>query len=117
VALVNVSCGGSILVESILRENDQQKGFHVAKTRNGHDWAARYPLIIEAVNTSGSGRSRLTGSGVLRRPRPDRLPEAAPQRGFADMSWSPCAVFGLSVIECFETDGGVNYRSERLIIF
>ena len=28
VALVNVSCGGSILVELILRENDQQKGFH-----------------------------------------------------------------------------------------
>jgi hypothetical protein len=23
----------------------------------------------------------------------------------------------LSVIECFETDGGVNYRSDRLIIF
>jgi ATP-dependent DNA ligase len=25
-------------------------------TRNGHGWAARYPLIVEAV-TSGSGRS------------------------------------------------------------
>jgi hypothetical protein len=24
---------------------------------------------------------------------------------------------GLSVIECFETDGGVNYRSDRLILF
>jgi hypothetical protein len=36
VALVNVSCGDSILVESILRENDQQKGFHAAKTRFGH---------------------------------------------------------------------------------
>ena len=24
---------------------------------------------------------------------------------------------GLSVIECFETDGGVNYRSNRLIFF
>jgi hypothetical protein len=23
----------------------------------------------------------------------------------------------LSVIECFETDGGVNYRSDRLILF
>jgi hypothetical protein len=23
----------------------------------------------------------------------------------------------VSVIECFETDGGVNYRSDRLIIF
>jgi hypothetical protein len=32
VALVNVSCGDSILVESILRENYQQKGFHAAKT-------------------------------------------------------------------------------------
>jgi hypothetical protein len=27
------------------------------------------------------------------------------------------AYAGLSVIECFETDGGVNYRSDRLIIF
>jgi hypothetical protein len=35
VALVNVSCGDSILVESILRENYQQKGFHAAKTRSG----------------------------------------------------------------------------------
>jgi hypothetical protein len=24
---------------------------------------------------------------------------------------------GVSVIECFETDGGVNYRSDRLILF
>ena len=31
VALVNVSCGDSILVKSILHENDQQKGFHAAK--------------------------------------------------------------------------------------
>ena len=23
----------------------------------------------------------------------------------------------VSVIECFETDGGVNYRSDRLILF
>jgi hypothetical protein len=23
----------------------------------------------------------------------------------------------ISVIECFETDGGVNYRSDRLILF
>jgi hypothetical protein len=36
VALVNVSCGDSILVESILRENDQQKGFHAAKTLSRH---------------------------------------------------------------------------------
>jgi hypothetical protein len=28
-----------------------------------------------------------------------------------------CADSFLSVIECFETDGGVNYRSDRLIIF
>jgi hypothetical protein len=35
VALVNVSCGDSILVDSILRENDQQKGFHAAKTQSG----------------------------------------------------------------------------------
>ena len=36
-------------------------------------------------------------------------------------SWK-CEKFGfeirkLSVIECFETDGGVNYRSDRLIWF
>ena len=37
VALVNVSCGDSILVESILRENNQQKGFRAAKTRTGHE--------------------------------------------------------------------------------
>jgi ATP-dependent DNA ligase len=24
--------------------------FRTAKTRNGHDWAPRYPLIVEAVN-------------------------------------------------------------------
>ena len=36
VALVNVSCGDSILVELILHENDQQKGFHAAKTQIGH---------------------------------------------------------------------------------
>jgi hypothetical protein len=33
---------------------------------------------------------------------------------------SPNQVFGIfemSVIECFETDGGVNYRSDRLILF
>ena len=35
-ALVNFSCADSILVESILRESDQQKGFHAAKTRPGH---------------------------------------------------------------------------------
>jgi bifunctional non-homologous end joining protein LigD len=26
-------------------------------TRNGHDWANRYPLIVEAVNHLGSGLS------------------------------------------------------------
>ena len=36
VALVNVSCGDSILVESILRENYQQKGFHAAKIQRRH---------------------------------------------------------------------------------
>ena len=27
------------------------------------------------------------------------------------------STLNLSVIECFETDGGVNYRSDRLILF
>ena len=26
-------------------------------TRNGHDWSPRYPLIVEAVNRSRSGRA------------------------------------------------------------
>jgi hypothetical protein len=42
VALVNVSCGDSILVESILRENYQQKGFHAAKTHSGRIGIALY---------------------------------------------------------------------------
>ena len=35
-ALVNFSCADSILVESILRESDQQMRFHAAKTLSGH---------------------------------------------------------------------------------
>ena len=40
VALVNFSCADSILVESILRESDQQKGFHAAKTLTGRSLGA-----------------------------------------------------------------------------
>ena len=31
--------------------------------------------------------------------------------------WSKAGISCVSVIECFETDGGVNYRSDRLILF
>jgi flavin-binding protein dodecin len=34
-----------------------------------------------------------------------------------DMKVENGKVAALSVIECFETDGGVNYRSDRLILF
>jgi hypothetical protein len=34
--------------------------------------------------------------------------------GNSECSQGRCS---LSVIECFETDGGVNYRSDRLIWF
>src|SRR6476659_4686588 len=39
-------------------------------TRGGHDWSARYPLVVEAVN-----RRR---GGVLRQAGRDRLPAPAP---------------------------------------
>jgi hypothetical protein len=48
VALVNVSCGDSILVESILRENYQQKGFHAAKTHKRHQ-PDRNPAMQRAL--------------------------------------------------------------------
>ena len=44
VALVNLSCTDSILVESILRESDQQKGFHAAKTPSRHKLRSRLAL-------------------------------------------------------------------------
>jgi hypothetical protein len=52
VALVNVSCGDSILVESILRENDQQKGFHAAKTRTSTQ--ARPGGLLSSRSTEGA---------------------------------------------------------------
>jgi hypothetical protein len=48
VALVNVSCGDSILLESILRENYQQKGFHAAKTHKRHQ-PDRNPAMQRAL--------------------------------------------------------------------
>ena len=49
--------------------------------------------------------------------RPGSNPRA--QRPAAPPRKRPTAVirYALSVIECFETDGGVNYRSDRLILF
>ena len=69
-ALVNVSCGDSILVESILRENDQQKGFHAAKCWAGNgcccrDWLWRrsglgvlpfWLLVVGAIAVLGTPR-------------------------------------------------------------
>ena len=31
------------------------------------------------------------------------------------IEWYDFFLYSVSVIECFETDGGVNYRSDRLI--
>ena len=33
------------------------------------------------------------------------------------IEWYDFFLYSVSVIECFETDGGVNYRSDRLILF
>jgi hypothetical protein len=54
---VNVSCGDSILVESILRENDQQKGFHAAKTQLGHS-ANNFAVMHNSVLTQQCGNVR-----------------------------------------------------------
>jgi len=42
-----------------------------------------------------------------------RFPAAGPGKHFVLL----VATSAVSVIECFETDGGVNYRSDRLILF
>jgi hypothetical protein len=47
----------------------------------------------------------LNGEANRARKRQNRATIAADVRRF------------VSVIECFETDGGVNYRSDRLIMF
>jgi hypothetical protein len=49
-------------------------------TRNGHDWAARYPLVVEAVNHLKVRSCLLDGEvGVLRREGAGDFPASAPQ--------------------------------------
>jgi hypothetical protein len=81
VALVNVSCADSILVESILRESDQQKGFHAAKTLTGH-WNHRpyaySELTFASLNwrgTNHAGHSTAT-SQIQRRAPPSSAMES-----------------------------------------
>jgi hypothetical protein len=39
-------------------------------TRNGHDWSARYPLIVEAMNASTTTVETLPGHGGRDQPKP-----------------------------------------------
>jgi hypothetical protein len=74
----NPSCASGILFESILRSNDSQNGFHIAKTRNGSSRASIGAEGLVPVHPQHSQRGRARASGmVAERGMPVQVPANA----------------------------------------